>query len=94
MRRVRQLEWDAPRVDEETVDIIPVDIEKPGSGRLLEAIDDLDQLVPIGGLRQHELIGGGRSAQPIADDQQQRGGPDGRLKFASLGCHPFHLSGH
>ena len=71
MRGVRQLERNAPPLDEAPVDIVPVDIEKPRSGsRLLKTIDELDRLVSFDGLRHHELIGTGRSAQPIAEDRQ------------------------
>jgi len=94
-RRIRELERNGPPLDEATVDIAPFDFEKPGSGnRLLKTIDDLDRLVPFDGLRQHQLIGNGRSAEPAAEDQQQRGGRDRRPGFASLRCHPFHLSVH
>src|SRR5205807_9663525 len=62
--RIGEFERDAPPLDESTVDVMPFDVEKPGSGdRLLKTIDDFDRLVRLDGWRQQELIDNRRFAE-------------------------------
>ena len=71
-RRIREVERDAPPLDDPAVDVAPLDVEKPLSGYWgLEAVQTFDRLVPFYSLWQHKLVSRGRPAEQIANSHEQ-----------------------
>jgi hypothetical protein len=55
---IREAEPEIPTFDHSAIDIAPLDMKKPLSGyRTLEAVIDLDGLVPFDSVGHHKLIG-------------------------------------
>ena len=51
-RRIGEIKWDAPSLDQSSVNVAPFDIEKPMTRcRFIEAIDELDRLLAFDCLR-------------------------------------------
>ena len=75
-RRIREVERYTPPLDDPTMNIAPLDVEKPlPRQRSLEAIENLDKLVPFDSRRQDQLVRRGRGNEWIAGGQEERRSP-------------------